>query len=423
VSQAFLEDLAEFVTGSEERLQHLRSEAWQKLLVQGLPQKKQGDFQYVPVEKLYAGIYKPAALAPVPSKEEIASHLLPECKDAYLVFVNGVFVSELSKLPEKMIILPLGKAVHTYGTFLQARLNGTIQRESDPFALLNLSLAGGGIFAYIPPKTKLATPVQCLHFLTQQGTLAAPRIQLFLGKESQAALFSTFHLLADGWINSVVDLHLEEGAIGEQTSLLFEERSVPVFEALRVTQKARSQFRGFSLSTGGETHRQSYSISLNGEDAEATLSGAWLLRREFSQHVHVLMDHQAPHTRSRQHFKGIVSERSQASFEGKIHVAQAAQKTEAYQLSNNLILGERAQAFCKPNLQIFADDVKASHGATVGQLDANALFYLKTRGICEEEAQRLLVSAFCQEISAKIPLPSVQNKFKEHMTEFLRADQ
>lgn len=406
---------------AEERLKTLQKQAWETLSGRGLPQKKQGEFQYLPLHKLYAKRYAHSSTRSAPSKEEVASHLLPECHSAYLVFVDGVFAPELSKPPEKMVLLSLGKALHSYGAFLQARLNATIQKEKDPFALLNLSHAEGGVFAYLPPKICIDKPVQCLHFLTEEGAVASPRLQLFLGKGSALTLVSTHHLRREGWINSVVDLHLEEGARGEQISLLLEEPQVSIFEAFRVVLKQDAQFKGLSLSSGADSHRQSYSITLNGENAEAYLDGAWLLRKELNMHVHVLMDHQAPHTRSKQHFKGVVSERSESSFEGKIFVAQAAQKTEAYQLNNNLILGERAQAFSKPNLEIFADDVKASHGTTIGQLDEAALFYMKTRGISEKEAQHLLVNAFSEEIGAKIPLPSLRAKFGQYLSEFLRG--
>ncbi|MFI5334517.1 MAG: Fe-S cluster assembly protein SufD [Chlamydiales bacterium] len=425
MQQAFLEELKKQSAhlNTEGKLKSLQDEAFDTVVQRGLPEKKQGDFQYIPLEKIYGTVFSlcPQSLA-LPSKEEISSHLLPECQKSFILFVDGVFVPELSAPPEKMLLLPLAKALHSYGPFLQTRLHSTIQQESDPFALLNLALMRGGVFAYLPPMTQIATPVQCLHFLTQEGVLASPRIQLFAGKSSSCTLLSTFHLKADGLINSLVDLHLEEGAKVEQTSLFSDESDSCLFEALRVTLKRDAAFKGVTISRGGKTHRQSFSLSLNGENAQVDLGGVWLLRKELSTHVHVLIDHQAPHTRSKQHFKGVVNDASQSSFEGKIHVRQAAQKTEAYQLNSNLILSERAQAFCKPNLEIFADDVKASHGATIGELDEEALFYLKTRGIAEKEAKKLLVNAFCEEIGTKITIPSLHAKFKEDLTEFLEVE-
>ncbi len=395
-----------------------QQEACARLAQLGLPEKKQEAFQYVHLRELYAGAYALPKLAPLPAKEEISSFILPECEEAHIVFVDGNYAPELSVLPAGLIVTPLSKALHTYQTLLQQRLSAAVSEESDPFALLNLTFASQGAFVYLPPKNRLTTPVQFLHLITQKGAMASPRLHVFVGRESELKIVSTFHPLQDGWINHVLDLTLEEGARVEQANTLLEASPSWLFDATRATLKQDSYLHAVSASRGGKSHRQSFKVTLMGANAEADLNGTWLLDRDFSSHTHVQIDHAAPHTRSRQLFKGVVDEISQSSFEGKIFVHPIAQKTEAYQLNNNLILGERAQAYSKPNLQIFADDVKASHGATIGQLDASALFYLKTRGIPEALATRLLVRAFCQEIGAKLPLPSLQSQFAEQLNQY-----
>jgi Fe-S cluster assembly protein SufD len=179
--------------------------------------------------------------------------------------------------------------------------------------------------------------------------------------------------------------------------------------------KRSSRFEAWNVLSGGQLSRFSSRISLNGENGEALLQGIWMLNENHQAHTHVVMDHHAPHCHSLQKFKGVMADISQASFEGKILVRQPAQKTEAYQLNNNLILGDHAIAYSKPNLEIFADDVKASHGATVTQIDEEQLFYLNSRGIGSSDAKKLLVQGFCREIIDQIPFTSLREQGGRHV--------
>jgi Fe-S cluster assembly protein SufD len=162
-------------------------------------------------------------------------------------------------------------------------------------------------------------------------------------------------------------------------------------------------FKSISVTNGAATSREDYLIRLQGEAAEAYLYGVWTLDGNRQHHVNICLDHQEAACTSLQKFKGILSDTSRSSFEGKIYVHPQAQKTQAYQMNNNLVLGERAAAYSKPNLEIFADDVKASHGATIGQIDPEHLFYLQARGISAHMAQMLLVQGFKNEIIDLIP--------------------
>ena len=155
------------------------------------------------------------------------------------------------------------------------------------------------------------------------------------------------------------------------------------------------------MTEGAKTVREDYKIALNGENGEADLNGLWVLKEKNECHVNVMIEHVAPHCRSNQLFKGVLDDFARSSFEGKIWVRKEAQKTDAFQLNNNLLLSDHANADSKPNLEIFADDVKASHGSTMGQVDEEQLFYLKTRGFSKEVAEKFLVRAFCQEVLQK----------------------
>ena len=169
------------------------------------------------------------------------------------------------------------------------------------------------------------------------------------------------------------------------------------------------QFRSVSLTHGSKVHRTSYALSLKGENSEVDLKGLWDLEGAKRAHTHVTIRHESPHARSMQLFKGLLKGSSQSSFEGKILVDPIAQKTQAYQLNHNLLLSDGCIANSKPNLEIFADDVKASHGATVSQLKPDQLFYLKSRGLGEQKAKELLVQGFCQEITDQIRVHYIKN--------------
>ena len=222
------------------------------------------------------------------------------------------------------------------------------------------------------------------------------------------------YLEADCLFNLSFDLSIDEDSHVQYIQSAFDiSQDSWYFDACSASLKRNSTFKTVMATAGSTSVRHDYRISLTGENAEAKLNGIWMLSDNNESHTHVLMRHQAPYCRSMQFFKGAIDDVSRSSFEGKIFVEQIAQKTEAFQLNNNLILSDHAIANSKPNLEIFADDVKASHGATVGQLDAEQLFYLKTRGYSEQAAKNLLVYGFCKEVIDLIPIPSLQQKITE----------
>ena len=386
-NQALLERFAEKPEGFAE----FRAQAWNRFVQMGLPEKK-GTFQYFPLSSLYGAAY-----------ENHTSISLP-CEENTLIFIDGEFKPELSRMKElrDLVILPLEEAQRSYHGILSRRLAQNATEEKDPFALLNLSLHKKGVFVFIPPKAVIKKPIRSIHYVSRP---CFPRLQLFVGARAEVQWISQVvqQTQQPVWASLVLDVALDEGAQCHVTQSYQVDPESFLFDAVRATLKKQAQFTAISVHKGAKALRQDYKMQLAGEEAEAHLYGLSQLQDNQQSHVHVHMEHQAPHCRSRQHFKGVLSDHSQSSFEGKIYVHPEAQKTEAYQLNNNLILGERAIANSKPNLEIFADDVKASHGATVSQLRADELFYLQARGISQDAAKQLLTRAFCREIIEKIP--------------------
>jgi Fe-S cluster assembly protein SufD len=377
-----------------------RKMAWEHFLSLGLP-KRESAFQSLPLSELYQKRYDFCASSPNIEKKDVLPLIVPECKN-YLVFVDGIFCPHLSALPKQVIVSPMAQAFFSFGHFLKSHFSESVKAESDPFVALNAALQEEGAFIYLPPQRTLEEPLQLLHIFTRS---ASPRIQLFLSAGSEMKLLSRIHVRAQEpvLLNAVMEVTLEEGAHFEYFDFSHADEESWIFNALRARLKRNSRLHCAAISKGARSIRHDFKVALMEENAEAHLEGLCTLKGRRQAHTHVLMEHQAPHCRSLQRFKGILNEMSQSSFEGKIYVHQKAQKTDAYQRSNYLLLDDRARAGAKPNLEIFADDVKASHGATVGQIDAKQLFYLKTRGLPEKIAQQLLVSGFCEEILSKIP--------------------
>jgi Fe-S cluster assembly protein SufD len=366
-------------------LLHWKQKSWGRFCELGWPQPKQEAFQYIPLKHLE-----------IPKAGVPGVAISGSDHPFRIVFVDGFFSEEQSRVGKGIVCLSLDQAMRPYGIFLQNRIARTMKEETDPFAALNGAFQGKGIFLYVSPKVEAKLSIEQL-FTKEQ--MASPRVMLYLGRgaklEIQQRAGEAF------FCNSHFDAVLDENA-----ELIF--RDAPsttgtLFQSIRASLKRNSRFAAHLYSEGTSLARTSLRVQLLEENSEALLQGLWRLDESRQCHIHATIEHLAPHTRSRQHFKGILKGRSRSSFEGKIYVHPTAQKTEAYQLNNNLLLSDEAAAYSKPNLEIFADDVKASHGATIAQLNAEDLFYLRSRGLSLSDAQQCLIDGFCRELIECIP--------------------
>ena len=368
----------------QDPLLNWRKKYWDRFQEIGWPKEP---FQYIPLKTL-------AIPRPAEKSGGFCSN-----NSFQIVFFDGYFSAERSRVPEGIICQPLDEAMLSYGVFLQNRMTRTLKEERDPLALLNGAFQGRGCFLYVPPKTRLDEEIFIRHFFSSE-TMASPRLMVYLGRESRLHLIQ--HHSEGHFCNSQIDALLDEGA-----ECLFrdacEPRTSHFFQAIRAGLKRNSRFAAHLYSEGAALARSSIKVQLLEENSETLLEGLARLEGETQNHVHALVEHLAPHTRSRQHFKAVLKGKSRSSFEGKIYVHPTAQKTEAYQINNNLLLSDQAIAYAKPNLEIFADDVKASHGATISQLDEETLFYLRSRGLPFQEAQKCLIEGFCRELVACLP--------------------
>ncbi|SCA62831.1 hypothetical protein SCG7109_AE_00080 [Chlamydiales bacterium SCGC AG-110-M15] len=396
-------------------LKKVRNRAWDHFLELGLPSRKMEAFRKVPLARLFSKKYALATSTIDVSAQEVESFLIPEAKDSCLVFVNGQYRDDLSRktgLDSSIEVMSLDRAMKAYSSLLSSAWAKAIKEDTDAFSVLNAALHQGGLFCYIPPKLVLAKPIQILNVISTEESHQhlMPRVHFFCGRESDVTVLSNVESLKGNeyLLNFAYQISLDEAARCQLVHWGHEAEDSWTFGAFRSQLKRDAFLEVSTASTGTCTIRHDYHVQLMGENANAFLNGLSQLDGKNQVHNHILLHHQAPHCYSSQLFKGVLNGSSRSSFEGKILVNPEAQKTDAFQLNNNLVLSDQAIAYSKPNLEIFADDVKASHGATVGQLDEDQLFYLQSRGISQEEASLKLVAGFTGEILEKVKIDSVR---------------
>lgn len=398
------------VKNKEGPLSFLQNLSQEKFLRLGLPDRSKENYQYVPLNKLYEGAFEGRENS---IEVQLETSRLPESANSSFVFVDGCFSKELSSLdamPKQVVIMPLSAALTgSYSSYLKHRMQMLTQEEGDSLALLNGAVASDGLFIYVPPKVKIEAPIQFLFLQTGKQAFCVSRIHLFMGAQAEAHFVSSI----EGdcrFYNGFLDVALEEKAICSYACHTGLDSTGGNFSFFRATLKKGSFLKSDLVTFGGDLLRHDYKVSLLGEMAEVELRGLAPLTGAKQAHVHVHVEHSAPSCRSHQLFKNVLLAKSRSSFTGKIYVKRVAQKTQAYQLNKNLVLSDLAMAFSKPNLEIFADDVKASHGSTIAQLEEEHLLYLRTRGISLEEAQALLIHGFCEEILEKISIASLRSR-------------
>lgn len=355
----------------------------QQFTEKGLPTKKDGAFQYIPLIKLY--------------KESLAESDISLKEQGDIFFHNGCLHSTHAVDCE---VLPLSKAFTKYSAYINHSAAGFLKKESNPFALAASAFYDEGAFIYVPPGKIVEEPLRIgsqvhskaafhkVHILVGKG--ASLTVELMQPHQEE----KTFH-------EFVVEVSLEQGAHFKLLSRAKKEHTGYYNESIRIVQKRDSHSTYYTESKGGTCSRYDATVTLLEENAHTKIEGVHELHGNAQAHTHLLVHHIAPHCASHQHIKNGLFDSAVSSFEGKIFVEKEAQQTDAYQLNNNLLLGEKARAYSKPNLEIFADDVSASHGSTTGQLSEEECFYLMTRGLAKQDAHALLVRAFFEEIRGK----------------------
>ncbi len=385
-------------------LSNLRQKAWDHFLKLGLPQPKGSAFSYVSLRRLYSQEFV------LPQKDlptfDFSSSILPECEGSVLVFVDGFFqksLSQMDQIPKKVVILNLSDAMKSYGVFLQNHITQALKEEKLSFAALNAALQTDGMFLYAPADVEYKKPIQLIHIVTKPSSFLSPRFQIYVGKRSSLSFYQTFisKIEEPYFMNHLTDVQAEEESLVKWTEDLQPYLKGVHLHSFRATVKKSASLKYVGAVQGSKCCFQDFKVALLEEHANCDLSGLIFSKEDHEAHTRVLIDHRAPHTYSSQLFKTLLTDQAKSSFSGNIYVRDLAQKTRAYQLNRNLLLSDSASVYTVPNLEIFADDVKASHGASVSMPNEEEIFYLKSRGLSSTLAEKVLVKAFAKEILDK----------------------
>jgi Fe-S cluster assembly protein SufD len=355
-----------------------------------------------------------------PAPEAIAAYLV-DGRNPRLVLVNGrpgLFRPGEALAPKKrFLLIPTAQAA---GQLLEGKLGLGEAQGNQPFVALNAALFADGFTLIVPPNTKVERPIEILHW-NESDTPASihARNIIEIGAGSSATVIESFAGRGRYWTNDVTQIRLAAGASLRHVRLQDEAPAAIHLASASIDIVENARYDGFTLTLGGELSRADIAVAINGEKAHCGVSGAYLLRGGQEATIATLIDHAAPSGTTREVFKGVVEDHAHGVFQGKIQVRQAAQKTDAHQLNRNLLLSPRAAVDTKPELEIFADDVKCSHGATVGDLDENALFYLVSRGLPETEARRLLIEAFAADAIDLVADAEAKTYLRRHLDRWL----
>lgn len=394
----------------------IRTDAIQNFENEGFPDKKNEEWKYTNLKTALKHDYNlfPSTTQSVGYKN-IKAFLINEIESYTLIFVDGVFSSFLSETTHDdcdVCVLSSALSKPKYKMIIDNYFN-KITDKKNSLTHLNTAFTKEGAFINIPKNTVLPKPIQILHFSTgsENEVLLQPRNLIIVGENSHVQIIERHQNLSKNTTltNSVTEIFVNKRAIVDYYKIQDDTENSSLIDNTFVQQKQQSVATVNTFSFGGKLTRNNLEFYHEGEYITSNLNGISILNGK--QHVdnHTLVNHKFPNCESHELYKGIYADKSVGVFNGKVIVQKEAQKTNAFQQNNSILIDDGAAINAKPQLEIFADDVKCSHGCTIGQLDESALFYLQTRGIPKKEAQALLLYAFGNDVVHKIKIPQLKS--------------
>ncbi len=390
-------------------LKHLRANAIAQFEQLGFPTTRHEEWKYTNVAPLRKQDF---SIPQTSANVDIEAFTYPESQTSQLVFVNGIYapkLSNVSAIPDGVTIANLQAANQKLASDYFAT---QASYDNDAFTALNTAFASDGAFILIPRGTIIEAPIHLLFVSTNQ-MVTHPRVLIVAEEGAIATIIESYVAPSDDEIyftNAVTEVITKADASLTHYRLQAESTKAFHIATTAVQQESKSTYTSYAMSIGGEIARHDLNVKLDGEHIESTIDGLYVGTGK--QHIdnHTTMDHAHPHCNSFQLYKGILDEKARAVFNGKVFVRKGAMLTDAKQLNKNLLLSKDAHVDTKPQLEIFADDVKCSHGATVGQLEEDELFYLRSRGLKSETARALLTFGFAEDVISKIKIVSVRKQ-------------
>lgn len=403
----------------DSKVHDIRSEAIKCFETNGFPTKKDEAWKYTSLNKLLKTDF-----SVFPKQENVLEYrdvkkfFLHDIDTYKIVFIDGKYSSHLSQTThDGMDVCLMSAALNKpkYRLIIENYFNKIAQKDS--ITSLNTAFAKEGAYIHIPKNKLVEKPIEVIHFSTgnESALMLQPRNLIVVDENSHVQIIERHQSLTENPVltNTVTEIFANKRAIVDYYKVQNDTQNASLIDNTFINQKRESVVSVHTFSFGGKLTRNNLNFYQNGERIDSTLKGITIIGDK--QHVDhsTLVHHIEPNCESHQDYKGIFGDNATGVFNGKVVVNKEAQKTNAFQANNNLLVNDKATINTKPQLEIFADDVKCSHGCTIGQLDENALFYLKTRGIPEKEARALLMYAFANNVLQSVKIPELKQRINK----------
>lgn len=416
--------------GSSTLLNRMREVSLKRFTKIGIPDSKFEDYKYTNLKPNFEKTFSVELKREegLINLNEVFKCNLPELNSHLVFLVNGWFYSgnkPAADLPEGVILDSLEKVANERPELIEKYINRQAGLSADPLVALNTAFTKDGFFIYIPNNIVIQKPIQIINLVSAEGDLFTSQRNLVVaGAASQAKILICDHTLTTNELvyNAVTEVFVDDDAVVDVYSIQNHHNNSTQVNSLFFSLQRSSNLTTGTVSLHGKTIRNNMKVTFNGEHAEANINGISFTDKK--QHIDnfTTIEHSSPNCLSNQVYKNILDDESTGAFAGRIHVARDAQVTNAFQRNNNILLSDSARMQTKPQLIIDADDVKCSHGATVGQIDENALFFLRSRGIGEKDARLMLMNAFAREVIQKINIEALRDQVELLMQKRLKGE-
>lgn len=413
-------------TDTESSIHDIRSKAFHHFEKFGFPTKRDEEWKYTSLSSILKHDYNlfPKTDNHVELKD-VKKYFLHEIESYKIVFIDGIyssFLSETSHDGYDICLLSAALKKPKYKMVIDHYFN-TITSKKESITSLNTAFSKEGAYINIPKNTVLPKPIQVVYFSTgnEVEMMLQPRNLLIVGENSHVQIIERHQSLSSNVVltNSVTEIFAGKRAIIDYYKIQNDQKTASLIDHTYIQQQQQSVVSVNTFSFGGKLTRNNLEFFHEGEGITSNLNGLTIIKDKQFVDNHTLVRHKYPNCDSHELYKGIYADKSTGVFNGKVIVEQEAQKTNAYQQNDNILLDDGAAINAKPQLEIFADDVKCSHGCTIGQLNADALFYLRSRGIAKKEAHALLLYAFADDALAKIKIPELKTRITRLIAEKL----
>lgn len=416
--------------GLPESINKFREDAIRSFDRLGIPYKGEENYRYTDMMRAFGKLYGYTFKAPIikVDPETYFQCAVPDLDTHTIILENSWYYSknqENAGLPNNIVVMSLREAAVLHADLVEKHYNTLANNDTEGTTAFNTAFAQDGLFLYIPEGVVLEKPIQIINLLRGSNPLLVNQRNLIIaGKNSQAKLIVCDHTLShlNFLSNTVTELIVNEDAIFDFYNIQNQHNQSSQVTSLFISQKKNSNTLTNTLSLHGGFIRNNIHVKLEEEHCEANVYG--LALADGNQHIdnQTFIDHAVPNCTSNELYKNVLDDEATGAFNGRILVRPDAQKTLAFQSNKNICLTDEARFYTKPQLEIYADDVKCSHGATVGQIDEEALFYLKTRGIGGQEAKMMLMSAFAYEVLSHIRVPVLSERYSDLVEKRLRGE-